>query len=108
MWDSYHPHEPITKSKNLGYTHNPIFDDSALKNLSEGYSYVAKCKYTGCIVGASINCVACEWDGDDVDKLACTFKCKDTQQLYHFWAYLHRAPNIYETYCVDKVFEVIC
>lgn len=106
MWDSYHPHEPTTKSINLGYKHNSVFDDSAIKKLSQGYSYVAKCKYTGCIVGASINSIECKWDADDLDKFACTLKCKKTKELYHFWAYLQRVPNIYDKYCVDCVFEV--
>lgn len=106
MWKSFHNEEPVSKTLEIGSTANPAIDEKTLEIISQGLSYVAKCKYTGCIVGASLNESTCFWDADQTDKFACSLSCKKTRDMYQFWAYLQRHPKIFEKYCVDNVFEV--
>lgn len=106
MWTSYYPHEPTTNYLGLGNKYNPAMDDCAMKTLTQGLTLVAKCKITGKIIGACLNEAASKWDSDLMDRLASTVSCKKTKQLFHFWAYVQRAPQLYEKFNVDTIFEV--
>ncbi|KAK5649310.1 hypothetical protein RI129_000339 [Pyrocoelia pectoralis] len=106
MWRFYYPDEPTVASLGLGHKYNPIFDEEALRCLTEGYSFVAKCKYTGDIVGACINNTACPWDPDQLDQMAKTMKDVNLRQLYHFYSYVQRAPLLWQQFGTTKIFEM--
>lgn len=107
MWSAYHPDEPTTKSLGLGKHRNCVFDEQARKILAKGYSVVAKCKYNGSVVGAAL-CESCSpWDPAMTEKLACTLKDPKMARLYMFWAYLQRAPNLWEKYCQMNIYEIV-
>lgn len=106
MWSSYFPHEPSASSIGLGNKRNPIIDEVLMRCLSEGLSVAAKCKYTGKIVGACLNESTVPWDPDKMDRLACSISCVKTRHLFHFWAFLQRAPKLWDKFQVQKVLEV--
>lgn len=110
MWRAYYPDDPITKGLGLvGKYRNTVLDEAVQKTLCEGVTLVAKCKYDGCIVGAAINGSTTPWDADLMDKLACTVSCPKTRTLFHMYAHVHRAAEVYKKFCTNKVFEVsIC
>ncbi|KAB0800450.1 hypothetical protein PPYR_06190 [Photinus pyralis] len=106
LWKYYYPDEPTVSSLGLGQNYNPIFDQEALRYLTEGYSFVAKCRHTGDIVGACINTSACPWDPDQLDKVARTMKDAKLRQLYHFYAHIQRTPLLWQQYHTNKIFEM--
>jgi len=106
MWESYFPDEPITKSTGLHLQRNEIFDQETTNTLSKGISLIARCKYNGCLVGGCINNVLCPWDADMMEKFACTLKNEKMAELYMFFAYLIRAPDLFDKYCTSQVFEI--
>ena len=102
--DMYYTDEPTFYS--LGVTHNPFLDESSLNTMAEGYSLLARCKYDGNLVGASINGSAHPWDPDMREKFACSIKCPKVRQIMLFYAHVQRLPDIWNRYHVNKVFEV--
>ncbi|KAB0800449.1 hypothetical protein PPYR_06189 [Photinus pyralis] len=106
MWTYYYPNEPTISSLGLGHTHNPFLDEEALSILREGYSFVAKCKYTGEIVGASLNSSSCPWNPDEMDAKAKTIKDSKLRDLYHFYAHMTRAPLLWQKFCTNKIFLI--
>lgn len=106
MWDSYYPHEPTVASLGLGQKRNALLDEVALHCLAEGVSVLAKCKYTGKIVGACLNGSSVPWDSEELDKIACGSACVQTRHLLHFWAFLQKAPQLWSKFDVQKIMEV--
>ncbi|KAK4880907.1 hypothetical protein RN001_004226 [Aquatica leii] len=106
MWKYYYPFEPTVSSLGLGEKFNPIFDEHALRDLAENLSVLAKCKQTGNISGVCINVSTCPWDADNYEKLAVSSACPQLRKLFKFYAYLHRAPCLFEKYGVDKLYEM--
>lgn len=106
MKEYFFPEEPTVMAVGLGRRKNPMFEHHVQLALEEGISIIAKCKCTGEIVGGCVNKTTCPWDADMLDRLACTLSCEATKSLYQFYAYLQRAPCLWEKYCTNKVFEV--
>ncbi|KAK9751376.1 Acetyltransferase (GNAT) family [Popillia japonica] len=106
MWNCYFKDEPIVKSLGLGNKPNNIMDQHIMKSLSQGLSLIARCKYDGCIVGAVVNEGTCPWDPDIWDRFACTLCNVKLRQLYQFYAYLQRLPNLWNLACTQKIFEI--
>ncbi|XP_044756773.1 uncharacterized protein LOC123315227 isoform X1 [Coccinella septempunctata] len=104
MKKEYIPNEPTCKS--LGITSCSILMDRILLNLSQGYSLIAKCKNTGNIMGVAINEKTSPWDADLVDKIAHSVQCPNLRKVLRFYAFLERAPNIFDKYKVHEVFEI--
>ncbi|CAH1156173.1 unnamed protein product [Phaedon cochleariae] len=104
MHECFYIEEPTCLSLNLN--HNTILDETALKNMAEGITLVARCKYDGCIVGACINNTTNPWDPDLKEKLACNVQCTKTKQLLLFQAHVQRFPRLWNCYDVQKVFEI--
>ncbi|KAF5292042.1 hypothetical protein FQA39_LY14103 [Lamprigera yunnana] len=105
LWKCYYNDEPTCAALKVGYKYNSIFDEMVMKYLSEGLTYVVKCKYTGELIGGCINTVACRWEPDDLDKMACKTDILQIRYLYQFRAYVQRLPCFWDKYCTDKVFE---
>lgn len=105
MRRAYYPDEPTTYS--LAFKPTPFFEDLTVQALSEGYSLIAKCKYNGDILGASINETTHSWDPDIKDSLACKVGDVKSRQLLHFYAHMQRVPDFWRKYGVQKIFEVI-
>lgn len=106
MWESYYPYEPTVTSLGLGVRKNPLLDEVALHCLAEGVSVLAKCKYTGKIVGGCVNGSSVPWDSAKLERIACSSACVQTRHLFHFWAYLQQAPKIFKRFDVQKIMEV--
>ncbi|XP_017769447.1 PREDICTED: dopamine N-acetyltransferase-like [Nicrophorus vespilloides] len=106
MWDAYYPDEPTTSFLGLGRNRNSVFDDQALKVLAQGYSIVARCKYNGSLVGASLNSITVPWDPKMTEKFACTLSDDKMTKLFMFFAYLQKVPRLWERYCDLQVFEM--
>ncbi|XP_022919790.1 uncharacterized protein [Onthophagus taurus] len=106
MYDSYFRDEPIVRCLGVGKMPNSVLEEEIVRELSQGLSLIAKCKYDGCIVGGAINCGACPWDPDVMDKFACTLSNQKMRQLFQFWAYIQRAPNLWNLTCTRKIFEI--
>lgn len=106
MWSSYFIDEPVYKALGIGTSPNHVMDEHVLKALSHGLSLIARCKYDGCIAGAAINEGTCPWDPDARDKFACSLCNMKLRQLHQFYAYLMRAPNLWQLACTSKIFEV--
>lgn len=106
LWDAYFPYEPTASCIGLGRKRNPMLDEEAQHCLAEGVSVIAKCKYTGKIVGGCLNESSTPWDPDRREKVACAAACMQLRHLFHFWAYLQRAPRLWEKFEVQKVMEV--
>lgn len=106
MWQCYFPDEPCVRSLGLGRERNAVFDEQMLDVMKKGLSIVARCKYNGVIVGGAINNSTNPWDPDLTERHACTLADPDMRELYLFWAYVQRAPNIWKKYCTNKIFEV--
>lgn len=106
MWQCYFPDEPCMRSLGLGRERISIFDELSLAIMQQGLSVVARCKYNGVIVGGAINNSTCPWDPDLTERHACTIADPDIRELYLFWAYLQRAPNLWKKYCTNKIFEI--
>ncbi|XP_023028095.1 uncharacterized protein [Leptinotarsa decemlineata] len=104
MHEAYYPEEPTCFS--LGIARNTVMDETALKNLAEGISLVARSKYDGCIVGACINETSNRWDPDLKEKLAASVQCSNVKQLLLFQAHIQRFPQLWDCYCVQKIFEI--
>lgn len=68
---------------------------------------VAKCKYNGCIVGASINASTNPWDPDMEEKLACKIQSDEIRKLILFYAHIMRVPDLWRCLGVQKVYEVL-
>lgn len=83
-----------------------MLDEEILHCLAEGMSVIAKCRYTGKIVGACLNESSTNWDPDKTEKLACAVSCVQLRHLLNFWAYLQRAPKLWNKFEVQKMLEV--
>lgn len=106
MWNAYCPYEPTISTLGLGRKKNPLLDEAALHCLAEGVSVLAKCKYTGKIVGACLNESSVPWDSDEKERIACKSACMQIRHLFHFWAYVQQAPKLWAKYDVQKIMEV--
>lgn len=106
MWQAYYPSEPTISSLGLGEKRNSVLDEMALRCLAEGVSVVAKCKYTGKIVGACLNESAVPWDADEKERIACRLSCERIQHILYFWAHVQKAPDLWKQFDVQKVLEV--
>ncbi|XP_060526828.1 uncharacterized protein LOC132702296 [Cylas formicarius] len=104
MHESYYEEEPTCSC--LGVTPNPVLDERRLRAMAEGYSLVAKCAHDGSIAGGAINESTHPWDPDLGEKLACSVKCPKVKQLILFYAYVMRAPDLWECLGVGKIFEM--
>lgn len=72
--------------------------------LGEGMTIIAEGE-DNCIVGAAVNGGSCPWDPDKLVELARCCECGPTRDLIEFEAYVIRKPNLWERYCVLKIFE---
>lgn len=106
MWDAFFPHEPVIACLGLAQKRNPVLEETVLQCLAEGVSVIAKCKYTGKIVGGCLNESSVPWDPDIKERIACSASCVELRHLFHFWAFLQRAPKLWEKFDVQKVLEV--
>lgn len=104
MSKEYFPNEPTCKA--AGLTSCSILLDRILLNLSQGYSLIARCKNTGKILGVALNEKTNPWDADLVDKMAHSVQCPNLKKILRFYAFLQRAPDIFDKYNVNEVFEV--
>lgn len=104
MQEAYFPDEPTCLS--LDIRKSKILDEDVLKDLSEGLSMVATCKYDNCIVGACINQATNPWDPDSKEDLACMLEDDKVKTLLFFYAYAQRLPDLWNCYSVQKVFEM--
>ncbi|CAG9854692.1 unnamed protein product [Phyllotreta striolata] len=103
MHECFYDSEPTCYA--LGIKPNAIIDETALKNMAEGKTLIAKCKFSGSIVGAAINETSNPWDPDQKEKLANHINCPKIKQWLLFQAYAQRYPQLWGRYNVDKVFE---
>lgn len=106
MYGSYFTQEPTFQSISYGGKKNALLDEVVLRALEEGVSVIAKCKYTGKIVAASINESTVPWNPEILDRIACSSTCIQLRHIFHFWAYLQQAPKLWEKFDVQKVLEV--
>ena len=106
MWKSYYRDEPMVKYLGLGRKRSNVFDEITLDALGQGLSLAAKCKQDGSIAGVAINEGSCPWDPDITDKFACTLSNAKMRQLFQFYAYVQRAPDLWKQTCSNKIFEV--
>ncbi|KAG5880742.1 hypothetical protein JTB14_025506 [Gonioctena quinquepunctata] len=104
MYKSFYKEDPTYHQ--LGITQNAVMDETAMKNMAEGITLVARCKNDGCIVGACINETTNKWDPDLKEKLAASVQCPNVRQLLLFQAHIQRFPNLWECYGTKKVFEI--
>ncbi|XP_070161403.1 uncharacterized protein [Polyergus mexicanus] len=72
--------------------------------LREGMTIIAEGE-DNCIVGAAVNAGSCPWDPDKFVELARCCECGSTRDVIEFEAYVTRKPNLWERYCVLKIFE---
>lgn len=104
MEDVYYKDEPTCAS--IGLRSTPLLQERARKFLSEGISFVAKCKYDNCIVGACINCSIQPWDPDCLERLACSSADEKVRSLLLFYAHVTRIADLWTCYGTNKVFEI--
>lgn len=71
--------------------------------LQEGMTIIAE--DGNCIVGAAVNAGSCPWDPDKFVEFARCCECGPTRDLIEFEAYVTCKPDLWERYCVLKIFE---
>ncbi|CAH1114080.1 unnamed protein product [Psylliodes chrysocephalus] len=104
MHEHFYKNEPTCVT--LGIRPNAIIDETALKNMAEGITLVARCKHDGSIVGAAINETSNPWDPDLKEKLASNIECQKMKHWLFFQAHVQRFPKLWCRYDVQKVFEL--
>lgn len=73
-------------------------------DLQEGMTIIAEGE-DNCIVGAAVNAGSCPWDPDKFVELARCCECGPTRDVIEFGAYVTCKPNLWERFCVLKIFE---
>lgn len=106
MEEFYFPEEPTMKSIEFGNKYNPVLEKEVYETLEQGYSLVAKCVWTGCIVGACLNMAICEHYPEELKSYACKVKDEKTKQLLLFYSYLQEAPDLFDKYCAEQLFVI--
>lgn len=72
--------------------------------LREGMTIIAETK-DNCIVGAAVNAGSCPWDPDKFVEFARCCEYGPIRDVIEFEAYVTCKPNLWERYCVLKIFE---
>ncbi|KAK9874624.1 hypothetical protein WA026_005453 [Henosepilachna vigintioctopunctata] len=103
MYRSFYPDEPVSFS--LKFRCDPKLDELVYEALSENISVVAKCRYSGELLAASINRTTNPWDSNLLDRIACTL-CTKGKNILHLRAHLMRAHDLWKYYGVQKIFDV--
>lgn len=106
MEDCFLPDETTIRSLDAGFQYNPVFEKEIYETLEFGYSYIAKCKWTGCIVGACLNFATSEGYAKILRDYACQIKDEDTRNILLFYAYVQEAPELFEKYCENQCFVI--
>ncbi|XP_050455437.1 uncharacterized protein LOC126853623 [Cataglyphis hispanica] len=105
MCDAFFKDDPVMV--NIGL-HQQEPAPSLLKmmydEIREGMTIIAEGE-DNCIVGAAVNAGSCPWDPDKLVELARCCECGLARDVIEFEAYVSRKPNLWERYCVLKLFE---
>ncbi|KAL3265354.1 hypothetical protein HHI36_009562 [Cryptolaemus montrouzieri] len=105
MERSYFREEPSLKF--LGITMNSAMEKRIVDRLNEGNSLVAKCKYTGKLLGVAMNQTVKPWNHRILENLAREQTCPKTRELFLFYSYLQEAPKLFQKYhCLFEIFEI--
>ncbi|KAK9870766.1 hypothetical protein WA026_009727 [Henosepilachna vigintioctopunctata] len=100
----YFRKEPSLKF--LGIKMNPFLERQFIDKLKEGVSIMAKCKYTGRIVGIALNETIKPWEHEIIAKQAKSQKCAKTKEMMMFWAYLTKTSNPFQgDPCLYEIFK---
>ncbi|KAK2576534.1 hypothetical protein KPH14_005856 [Odynerus spinipes] len=103
---TYFKDEPSLVNMGLsGVAPTPAMVNITLEQVKDGMTIIAV-NTSDCIIGAVVNVGACPWDPKKMIEYA---KCYEeegpSRDLIEFFAYVSRKPDIWNRYCVLKVFE---
>ncbi|XP_018341668.1 PREDICTED: uncharacterized protein LOC108748138 [Trachymyrmex septentrionalis] len=73
--------------------------------IREGMTLIVEEEEDECIVGAVVNAGSCPWDPDKFVEFARCCECGPARDVIEFDAYVTGKPNLWERYCVLKIFE---
>lgn len=108
MCDAYFKHEPVIV--NIGLSEEepaPSLLKLMCDQIREGMTIIAEGE-DDCIAGVAVNAGSCPWDPDKYVELARRHGCGPVRDVIEFWAYVTRKPNLWQRYCVLKIFECSC
>lgn len=92
--------------KFLGLKLNKTLATRIMDRLNEGNSLVAKCKYTGRMLGVSLNETVKPWDSVLLARLAEKQECPKTKKLLMFYSFLEGAPRLFDkNRCLFEIFS---
>ncbi|KAG5317279.1 UD2B7 glucuronosyltransferase, partial [Pseudoatta argentina] len=73
--------------------------------IREGMTLIVEEEEDECIIGAVVNAGSCPWDPDKFVEFARCCECGPSRDVIEFDAYVTGKPNLWERYCVLKIFE---
>lgn len=74
------------------------------QQVKEGLTIIAEDK-ANCIVGAAINAGSCPWDPENMIEYADRCERGSVRDIMKFNAYVTKAPQLWNKYCVLKIFD---
>ncbi|XP_076231311.1 uncharacterized protein LOC143177324 [Calliopsis andreniformis] len=108
MCEAYYKHEPAVVNVGLGGTEPPLCIQQMMQEqLKEGYSIIAV-DNDHCIIGAAINAVALPSESARLYQFAKCCEPPRVRQVIEFYAYVVEKSNLWERYCVDRIFQQSC
>jgi len=72
--------------------------------VRQGMTLIVEEEEDECIIGAVVNAGSCPWDPDKFIEFA-RCECGPARDVIEFDAYVTGKPNLWERYCVLKIFE---
>lgn len=97
--------EPSIVNVGLSGVDLPRLEDIILEGIKEGMTIVAVRHEDDVVVGAAINTGSCSWGPEKLLRYANKCECGTVQDLLKFYAYVSVQPQLWQKYCILKIFE---
>ncbi|KAG5316659.1 DNAT acetyltransferase, partial [Acromyrmex insinuator] len=106
MCDAFYKDDPTMVNIGLSKQEPPSSLLQIMYNeIREGMTLIVEEEEDECIIGAVVNAGSCPWDPDKFVEFARCCECGPTRDVIEFDAYVTGKPNLWERYCVLKIFE---
>ncbi|XP_043269186.1 arylalkylamine N-acetyltransferase 1-like [Venturia canescens] len=106
MCQAYFKKEPSLVNIGLASEEQPppILLNLMYQQLREGMTIIAEDR-ENCIVGAAINAGSCPWEPENLIEYAERCERGSVRDILKFYAYVTQAPQLWNKYCVLKIFD---
>ncbi|XP_046430850.1 arylalkylamine N-acetyltransferase 1-like [Neodiprion fabricii] len=105
MCDTYLKCEPSIVNIGLSGMELPTLNLMIRKGMKEGMTIVAVRGDDEAVIGAAVNTGSCPWNPDHLLRFAKCCQCGPIQDLLTFYAYVTATPQLWQKYCILKIFE---